>query len=286
MCIKPLFFDRQEALVSASLSPPTPPPSRSAVIAASLTCAVVACAGLPQMYETPLFLAALEGQDKAVELLLDNGALVNSTDRDLNAPLHAAARGGHVGVAALLLERGGNPLQANEVGGLWSSEPAPARGRPYQRFAASRNVRFFFQAGETPLAVAQARSDHILEAVLSKADGTAVLARMGLSSVALAGLTRPGACLLPPLSHVPPQSPFLASRPVARSSFDGSWLRTSSETARTALCHVGCFVAKRCGGRCLSQAPSRPAHLRSRLSAACCGDRITPTDSLLRCAGA
>ena len=68
-----------------------------------------------QMYETPLFLAALDGREKAVALLLDNGALVNITDSELNSPLHAAAKGGHVGVAALLLERGANPNQPNEV---------------------------------------------------------------------------------------------------------------------------------------------------------------------------
>jgi ankyrin repeat protein len=67
------------------------------------------------MYETPLYLAALEGQDKAVSLLLDNGALVNTTDSFMNTPLHAAAMRGHVGVAALLLERGANQFQVNDV---------------------------------------------------------------------------------------------------------------------------------------------------------------------------
>ncbi len=82
-----------------------------------------------QMYETPLYLAALEGQESAVSLLLDNGALVNATDTVLNTPLHAAAAGGHVGIAALLLERGGNPHQLNEVrlqaGGTYSGRGAP-----------------------------------------------------------------------------------------------------------------------------------------------------------------
>ena len=84
-----------------------------------------------QMYETPLFLAALDGREKAVALLLDNGALVNITDSELNSPLHAAAKGGHVGVAALLLERGANPNQPNEVrvrgGGRACRVPARVR---------------------------------------------------------------------------------------------------------------------------------------------------------------
>jgi ankyrin repeat protein len=69
----------------------------------------------PQMYEMPLHLAAMEGQEKAAEMLLDNGAVINATDRELRTPLHHAALKGHVGVAAILLERGANQYQEDEV---------------------------------------------------------------------------------------------------------------------------------------------------------------------------
>jgi ankyrin repeat protein len=67
------------------------------------------------MYETPLYLAALEGKDEAVSLLLDNGAIVGAVNGHMQSPLHAAAFGGHVAVASYLLERGADPLLKDEV---------------------------------------------------------------------------------------------------------------------------------------------------------------------------
>jgi hypothetical protein len=160
------------------------------------------------MYETPLYLAALEGQESAASLLLDNGALVSVTDEALNTPLHAAAAGGHVGIAALLLERGGNPRQTNEVS--LTTVNACARVstaacacmqlvcvqrvgvllgmllQPMTVFPCCPCV--CLQSGVSPLQVAEGRGDHIMEAVLAKADGTLA-----------AGCGRRGSVLLRPL---------------------------------------------------------------------------------------
>lgn len=55
---------------------------------------------------TSLWLAASEGHEKVVKVLLDNHARVNTSDGERNTPLLLAARNGHERVVELLLEKG------------------------------------------------------------------------------------------------------------------------------------------------------------------------------------
>jgi len=55
---------------------------------------------------TSLHIAALNGHESLVRLLLDRGASINAIDEDSNTPLHYAARKGHESVVRLLLDRG------------------------------------------------------------------------------------------------------------------------------------------------------------------------------------
>jgi ankyrin repeat protein len=63
---------------------------------------------------TPLHLAALNGREEVVRFLVSKNALINVEDAEENTPLHAAARGGHLGVVTILLDAaataGGTPL--------------------------------------------------------------------------------------------------------------------------------------------------------------------------------
>ncbi len=68
-----------------------------------------------QMFETPLHLAALEGRDAAVAMLLDNGSVVSVVDKHLRSPLHNAVIGNHINVISKLLECGADPTQKDEV---------------------------------------------------------------------------------------------------------------------------------------------------------------------------
>jgi len=54
----------------------------------------------------PLHVAAQEGHNQVIELLIDNGADVNSKDGDEGTPLHMAAANGHKGIAELLIVKG------------------------------------------------------------------------------------------------------------------------------------------------------------------------------------
>ena len=58
--------------------------------------------------ETPLHLAAENGDKKMVELLLANQADVNATDGTGDTPLHLAVSYHHDAVAQLLREHGGH----------------------------------------------------------------------------------------------------------------------------------------------------------------------------------
>ncbi|BAS85745.1 Os03g0679800, partial [Oryza sativa Japonica Group] len=55
---------------------------------------------------TPLFCAVLDGQEITVKYFLDKGADPNKKDAAGFAPLHEAAKKGHVGIARLLLSKG------------------------------------------------------------------------------------------------------------------------------------------------------------------------------------
>jgi ankyrin repeat protein len=53
--------------------------------------------------ETPLYIAAREGREPVVRLLLENGAAVNQATVDEMTPMHIAVSMGHMGVAHALL---------------------------------------------------------------------------------------------------------------------------------------------------------------------------------------
>jgi ankyrin repeat protein len=55
---------------------------------------------------TPLYLAALEGHDKLVELLASKGADVNTKDRDGQTALSIASKRHHQAVVDMLLKHG------------------------------------------------------------------------------------------------------------------------------------------------------------------------------------
>lgn len=60
----------------------------------------------PDMQITPLTMAAVGGQAKATQWLLDNGADVNGKNGDGSTALKAAAFLGHAGVAKVLIDGG------------------------------------------------------------------------------------------------------------------------------------------------------------------------------------
>ena len=55
---------------------------------------------------TPLYLAALNGHEELVKLLLSHDVSVNTTTNDGQTPLHGAASDGHLGIIKLLFEKG------------------------------------------------------------------------------------------------------------------------------------------------------------------------------------
>ena len=67
---------------------------------------------------TPLQTASLAGRTPIVKLLINSGALVNSTDNIGNTPLHAAAQEGHLDTARLLVNSGARTDAAQRRGGM------------------------------------------------------------------------------------------------------------------------------------------------------------------------
>jgi ankyrin repeat protein len=65
---------------------------------------------------TPLYLAAGEGNEDVVNLLLAKGADVNAKNADGNTPLHAAIRARSKGIAAQLLAKGADVNARNDRG--------------------------------------------------------------------------------------------------------------------------------------------------------------------------
>ena len=59
---------------------------------------------------TALFLAAENGSEAAVEILLDAGAKADARNTANSTPMHRAAQGGHLAVVKSLIEAGANPL--------------------------------------------------------------------------------------------------------------------------------------------------------------------------------
>ena len=56
--------------------------------------------------DPPLYLAALNGHEELVKLLLSHDVSVNTTTNDGQTPLHGAASDGHLGIIKLLFEKG------------------------------------------------------------------------------------------------------------------------------------------------------------------------------------
>lgn len=75
----------------------------------------------PYSYKTPegdscLHIAALRGDCRAIELLLQGGLDIDEKGDLGNTPLHYASSGHHRGAFDLLLERGANTSIKNELG--------------------------------------------------------------------------------------------------------------------------------------------------------------------------
>ena len=63
---------------------------------------------------SPLILAARNGHQDVVKLLLDKGAEPNMADQNGDTALGYAARGGHKDVVQLLFDRGAEPNLADQ----------------------------------------------------------------------------------------------------------------------------------------------------------------------------
>jgi len=67
---------------------------------------------------TVLHAAVMSGDLGTVQILLDSGAKVNVDDRELGPPLHLARTWDEPEIAALLLDRGAKPIRARSVSSL------------------------------------------------------------------------------------------------------------------------------------------------------------------------
>ncbi|MCD4782433.1 MAG: ankyrin repeat domain-containing protein [Candidatus Eremiobacteraeota bacterium] len=66
--------------------------------------------------DTPLHLAAEEGQMKIAELLMSKGAKINEKSRNKETPLHLAVEKGHLEMVRFLMKKGANINLKNEKG--------------------------------------------------------------------------------------------------------------------------------------------------------------------------
>ena len=69
---------------------------------------------------TPLDAASYKGHSKVVQVLIEAGADVNPTDKQLTTPLHLAAKEGHLNIVHILLNNGAQVCQRdiNELSSL------------------------------------------------------------------------------------------------------------------------------------------------------------------------
>ena len=87
--------------------------------------------------QTPLHIAAEDGETNEVTRLLKEGALMDAQDRWKRTPLHLAAESGHVGIVKELLAAGANPNAVTKPGEtplffalrFWQGDDDPATGR-------------------------------------------------------------------------------------------------------------------------------------------------------------
>lgn len=119
---------------------------------------------------TALHLASFFGHDKCAELLIGNGAGVDtrSSNQMNNMPLHAAAAGRHIEVARLLLENGA-PVNARQHGGWTPLHAAAQNGDTSMAellIGAGADVKSRADNNQTPLDLALIKGNQDMADVL------------------------------------------------------------------------------------------------------------------------
>ncbi len=144
---------------------------------------------------TPLSYAAEHGYEKIAELLLDNGASLESSSRNVATPLYYAAWNGHETVVLLLLRKGADPNVAGRAN--WGTSPlCYAAGQGHEKvvqalleFNADVNKRNSY--AQTPLSIAVREGHEVIVKLLLPrgidADSEDLAERTALSYAAQAG---------------------------------------------------------------------------------------------------